>query len=95
MGAGTSDERRPFDSRFSLHEAMCNVVMQADVSEQLALIRAHPELAGRPRFAASSHPNPRASNEPRAVGLYAEELARIQALNAQYSRRSAFRSCWQ
>ena len=22
---------RPFDSRFSLHEAMCNVVMQADV----------------------------------------------------------------
>ena len=82
---------RPFDSRFSLHEAMCNVVMQADVSEQLALIRAHPELAGR--AAVRGELTPESTREQRAAGLSActpEELARIQALNAQYSRTFEF-----
>jgi len=39
--------RRPFDSIDRLHEAMMQVVREASGAEQLALMRAHPELAGR------------------------------------------------
>jgi len=39
--------KRPFDSIQSLHAAMMQVVIQASRAEQLALVRAHPELAGR------------------------------------------------
>ena len=38
---------RPFRSRDALHAAMEKVVAAASQEEQLALIRAHPELAGR------------------------------------------------
>ena len=38
---------RPFASGIALHQSMCDAVMQADEARQLALIRAHPELAGR------------------------------------------------
>src|ERR1700736_6696620 len=38
---------RPFASGVALHQSMCDAVMQADEALQLALIRAHPELAGR------------------------------------------------
>jgi allantoate deiminase/N-carbamoyl-L-amino-acid hydrolase len=82
---------RPFDSLLSLQEAMCDAVMQADVSEQLALIRAHPELAGR--AAVRGELTPESTREQRAAGLSActpEELARIQALNAQYSKTFEF-----
>ena len=42
---------RPFASARALHDACMAAVRQADVATQLALIRAHPELAGgrRPR----------------------------------------------
>jgi 2-oxo-4-hydroxy-4-carboxy-5-ureidoimidazoline decarboxylase len=38
---------RPFKSGIALYQAMCAAVMQAGEELQLALIRAHPELAGR------------------------------------------------
>jgi 2-oxo-4-hydroxy-4-carboxy-5-ureidoimidazoline decarboxylase len=38
---------RPFESREYLHAALCNTVARADEQEQLALIRSHPDLAGR------------------------------------------------
>ena len=82
---------RPFASRLDLHEAMCKVVMQATLEEQLALIRAHPELAGR--AAVRGELTPESTREQRAAGLSActpEQLARIQALNAQYSKTFGF-----
>jgi OHCU decarboxylase len=39
--------RRPFRSAEELHAAMMAVVREAPREEQLALVRAHPELAGR------------------------------------------------
>ena len=39
--------KAPFASRQALHEAMMAEVERASRDEQLALIRAHPELAGR------------------------------------------------
>jgi OHCU decarboxylase len=41
--------RRPFGSVLDLHAAMTSAVAAASADEQLALIRAHPELAGRAR----------------------------------------------
>jgi 2-oxo-4-hydroxy-4-carboxy--5-ureidoimidazoline (OHCU) decarboxylase len=47
---------RPFRSRFELQRAMCAAVEQAAVDEQLALIRAHPELAAKQRPGAGLTP---------------------------------------
>ena len=42
--------QRPFASREALHAALCATMRQAARDRQLALIRAHPDLAGRPRY---------------------------------------------
>lgn len=39
--------RRPFPSADALHRALCETVLGSDESRKLALIRAHPDLAGR------------------------------------------------
>jgi 2-oxo-4-hydroxy-4-carboxy-5-ureidoimidazoline decarboxylase len=46
-------ERRPFASVAILHETMTRVVADADRHEQLALLRAHPDLGTRLRTAES------------------------------------------
>lgn len=82
---------RPFASVDALHRAMVDVVHQADPAEQLALIVAHPELAGR-EAAAGTLTNASA-NEQRGAGLdqcTTEELARLRSLNAAYIERFGF-----
>jgi 2-oxo-4-hydroxy-4-carboxy-5-ureidoimidazoline decarboxylase len=39
--------KRPFGSRTELHRAFCAIVDEASAEEQLALVRAHPELGRR------------------------------------------------
>jgi allantoate deiminase/N-carbamoyl-L-amino-acid hydrolase len=83
--------RRPFSSRLQLHEAMCTVVLQASVEEQLALIRAHPELAGK--AAVRGELTAESTREQKGAGLSActaDEFARLQALNAAYRERFGF-----
>jgi allantoate deiminase/N-carbamoyl-L-amino-acid hydrolase len=80
--------RRPYASRLHLHEAMCAVVLEASGEEQLALIRAHPELAGR--AAARGELTAASTSEQKRAGLSSctpAELARIQELNAAYSKK--------
>ena len=82
---------RPFRSRLHLHAAMCEAVARASPNEQLALIRAHPELAGR--MAARGELTASSTREQRGAGLAdcsAEQLTRIRALNAEYSQRFGF-----
>lgn len=82
---------RPFASVDALHRAMVDVMMQADPAEQLALIAAHPELAGRE--AAAGRLTDASTNEQRGAGLdqcTAEELARLRRLNAAYRERFGF-----
>jgi beta-ureidopropionase / N-carbamoyl-L-amino-acid hydrolase len=82
---------RPFSSRVTLHESMCEVVMRATADEQLALIRAHPELAGW--SAARGELTAASTREQKGAGLAdctAEDLARIRELNAQYRERFGF-----
>jgi OHCU decarboxylase len=82
---------RPFASVADLHAAMVDAVMRADVQRQLALVRAHPELAGkaamRGELTASS------TAEQAAAGLGAcspAEYAKLQSLNTRYNARFGF-----
>jgi beta-ureidopropionase / N-carbamoyl-L-amino-acid hydrolase len=82
---------RPFSSGIALHEAMCGAVMQADESLQLALIRAHPELAGR--AAIRGDLTSASISEQKGAGLSActpLEYERLQSLNADYRGRFDF-----
>jgi len=82
---------RPFGSREQLLQAMCAVVLAASVDEQLALIRAHPQLGARGRQRAQLTAN--SANEQRRAGLDActdEQFARLLELNAVYLRRFSF-----
>jgi OHCU decarboxylase len=82
---------RPFGSREQLLQAMCAVVQAASVEEQLALIRAHPQLGTRGRRREQLTTN--SANEQRRAGLDActdEEFARLLQLNADYMRKFSF-----
>jgi OHCU decarboxylase len=82
---------RPFKSGISLHKATCNAVMQASEELQLALIRAHPELAGR--AAIKGELTPASTSEQRAAGLSAltpTQFSHLKSLNAQYADRFGF-----
>jgi 2-oxo-4-hydroxy-4-carboxy-5-ureidoimidazoline decarboxylase len=82
---------RPFDSVDQLWRAMQDAVKAASSEEQLALIRAHPELAGR--LAVAGQLTDASRSEQRGAGLDSctpEEFARLQALNASYRTRFDF-----
>lgn len=83
--------RRPFDSVEDLHAAMVDAVAAGSNAEQLALICAHPELAGKEAEAGTL--TAASTREQRGAGLdqcSAEELQRLRALNAAYRARFGF-----
>jgi 2-oxo-4-hydroxy-4-carboxy-5-ureidoimidazoline decarboxylase len=82
---------RPFASIDALHAAMVAVVDQAAEAEQLALICAHPELAGRE--AAAGTLTSASTGEQRGAGLdqcSTAELQRLRSLNAAYRAHFGF-----
>jgi OHCU decarboxylase len=82
---------RPFRSREHLLQAMCEAVQKASAEEQLALIRAHPQLGARGRKRAELTEN--SSNEQRRAGLDActdEEFSLLLQLNARYMQKFSF-----
>jgi allantoate deiminase/N-carbamoyl-L-amino-acid hydrolase len=82
---------RPFGSRLQLLDAMRAIVAAASSDEQLALIRAHPELAGR--AAIRNELTPESGREQQGAGLHActpEEYSHLQALNAAYNKKFGF-----
>jgi allantoate deiminase/N-carbamoyl-L-amino-acid hydrolase len=82
---------RPFTSRLTLLEHMRAVVAAAPLEEQLALIRAHPELAGK--AAVREELTEHSSREQRGAGLKdctSSQFARLQELNASYRERFGF-----
>jgi len=77
---------RPFATRQRLLEAMCAAVDAAPPAEQLALIRAHPQLRRSARVPLTVA----SSREQRGAGLEAcaaEEASRLDELNAAYSAK--------
>ena len=80
--------QRPFASLAQLKLALVQVLREAGHEKQLALIRAHPELAGKAMVSRSL--TAESTNEQGKAGLTdctPEEFARIQRLNADYNAR--------
>lgn len=81
----------PFADREALHGAMMAVLGAAPEADALALIRAHPELAGKAAIAGTL--TSESLSEQAGAGLdrlTAEEYARFQTLNAAYGARFGF-----
>ncbi|SFC01374.1 allantoate amidohydrolase [Massilia yuzhufengensis] len=82
---------RPFASPAALKQALQAVVMAASEDEQLALLRVHPELAGKAAIAGEL--TAESTGEQAASGLNlcsAEEYATLHALNARYKDKFGF-----
>ncbi len=82
---------RPFATLAQLKQALVRVVQEAGADAQLALIRSHPELAGKAMV--SQTLTAESTNEQGKAGLTEctpEEFARIQQLNAAYNTRFGF-----
>jgi beta-ureidopropionase / N-carbamoyl-L-amino-acid hydrolase len=83
--------KRPFQTLAALKHAMVQVVSTAPIDTQLALIRAHPELAGKAMVAGQL--TPESDNEQQKAGLTlctAQDLEIIQQLNRDYQTRFGF-----
>lgn len=83
--------RRPFRSVATLHQAMMVEVAAASIDEQLAMIRAHPELAGREAVAGTMTVD--SSTEQGRLGLTTlprPEFERITELNRDYREKFGF-----
>src|SRR5207248_6819387 len=79
---------RPFKSLAHLKLALVNVVRNAGRDQQLALVRAHPELAGKAMVAGAL--TAESTNEQSSSGLTnctPQEFAKIQQLNADYNAK--------
>jgi N-carbamoyl-L-amino-acid hydrolase len=83
--------KRPFRSLAHLKRVMVDVVEAAGRDAQLALIRAHPELAGKAMLSRTL--TAASASEQGGVGLTectAAELAQLQQLNADFNARFGF-----
>jgi 2-oxo-4-hydroxy-4-carboxy-5-ureidoimidazoline decarboxylase len=83
--------RRPFADLAALHAALTDVVAHAPEHRQIALIAAHPDLAGR--VAREGRLTAASRGEQAAAGLdrlTAAEIARFDAANALYRARFGF-----
>jgi 2-oxo-4-hydroxy-4-carboxy-5-ureidoimidazoline decarboxylase len=79
--------KKPFATLDALHDAMISVVAAASPEEQLALLRAHPDLGTRGRMSDTS------SREQENAGLDAltrDELERFTTLNSAYREKFGF-----
>ena len=83
--------QRPFATLAALKWALVQVLNGATLDQQLALIRAHPELAGKAMVAKSL--TAESTNEQTRAGLThctPEEFERIQQLNRDYNAKFGF-----
>jgi beta-ureidopropionase / N-carbamoyl-L-amino-acid hydrolase len=82
---------RPLRSLAQLKHALVTVVRESGRDAQLALVRAHPELAGRAAVAGTL--TAESTDEQSRAGLggcSAEEFARLTRLNAAYNEKFGF-----
>ncbi|MGJ7501359.1 2-oxo-4-hydroxy-4-carboxy-5-ureidoimidazoline decarboxylase [Variovorax sp. ZT5P49] len=82
---------RPFRSLAHLKHALVQALAASSAEEQIGLIRAHPELAGKAMV--SKTLTAESTNEQSKAGLTdctPEEFAKIQQLNADYNAKFGF-----
>lgn len=82
---------RPFSSREAMHQAFRGAVMQATLDQQLALIRAHPDLAGKAAIHGELTDDSRREQAGAGLDTLTEgEFERFTALNARYKEKFDF-----
>ena len=89
--AAQAVKARPFHSLAQIKQVMASILDKAGVDAQLALIRAHPELAGKAMSAGTL--TTESTGEQTRAGLTActpEELQHIRQLNHDYGARFGF-----
>lgn len=82
---------RPFGSIEQLHRALCEVMYNAPVEQQVALIQAHPDLVGQAALAGAL--TAASMGEQASAGLKrlsSEEIATFARLNEAYKVRFGF-----
>lgn len=79
--------QRPFASRERLHQSLCRTVTEGTDQEQLDLIRAHPDLAGRVELTDASSSEQATAN---LTKLSPDEMASFQNYNRQYREKFGF-----
>ncbi len=81
----------PFRDADGLHAALCKAMLGAPAQQQLALVRAHPDLAGR--LAKAGELTAASAREQSAAGLdrlSPAEASEIERLNGAYKERFGF-----
>lgn len=89
--AEAASPRRPFATVDDMHRSMMGVVLERDRSEQIGLLRGHPELAGKEALAGEMTPD--SSSEQGRLGfdrLSRDELAEFTELNRKYWNKFGF-----
>lgn len=87
--------KRPFTSIDQLHDVMTTIVDQAGETRQLALINAHPELAGKAAVRGSSRTNPRVSKAaPVSICARRKNSTDCRRLTPRIARSSDFLLSW-
>lgn len=84
-------QRRPFATHEALFDALAHCIRNASPDEQLAMLRSHPELAGRE--AAEGTMTPESNSEQGRLGLNALSHAdweTMNDLNRRYRERFGF-----
>jgi 2-oxo-4-hydroxy-4-carboxy-5-ureidoimidazoline decarboxylase len=82
---------RPFATREALHAGMVRAMHEASREEQLALLRAHPDLAGRAARAQALSADSRAEQSSADLDRLTDaEYERFGRLNARYRERFGF-----
>jgi OHCU decarboxylase len=83
--------KRPFAQLEALHSALCETVRQSTDEQQLALIRAHPDLVGRAALAGTLTSASTAEQATAGLNnLSPEELAAFHNFNQAYRARFGF-----
>lgn len=83
--------KRPFANRSALHRALCGVVLEAGTKRQLALIQAHPDLAGRAALAGTL--GRESAGEQASAGLdklTQQEIEEFRKSNSAYREKFGF-----
>ena len=84
-------DNKPFVSLDAMHAAMVSVAKDAPAPLQLALLQAHPDLAGKEAQAGTMTASSVAEQASAGLNaLSAAEVARISELNAAYHKKFGF-----
>ena len=84
-------EQRPFASRRDMIEAFAEEVREAGPGEKLALLRAHPDLAGKAAIAGELADDSRREQAGAGLdALTADEFSRFTELNGSYTAKFGF-----